>query len=56
MPSFQRMTLSGENLQLDRIAQYYSDIEASVRSYFSSENVRSRERFVGYSKYEVEEV
>ncbi len=54
MPRSRRIGFSGEHLQLARIAQYYSDIEASVRSYFSSENMRSRERFVGYSKYEVD--
>lgn len=54
MPSPQRVTFSGEHLELARIAQYYNDIEASVRSYFSLKGSSSIARFAGYSRYEVE--
>ncbi|MXW77780.1 MAG: hypothetical protein F4Z57_02090 [Gemmatimonadetes bacterium] len=54
MPSARRVTFSGEHLPLVQIAQYYSDIEASVRNYFSFENQRLGERFVGYTPLEIE--
>ena len=55
MPSSRRTTFSGEHLQLAQIAQYYSDIEASVRNYFSFDNLRLSERFIGYTPQEVEQ-
>ena len=54
MPSARRVTFSGEHLPLVEIAQYYSDIEASVRNYFSFGNLKSGERFVGYTPLEIE--
>ena len=54
MPSSRRVTFSGEHLQLARIAQYYNDVEAPVRSYFSPEFIHLKKRFVGYSENEAE--
>ena len=54
MPSARRVTFSGEHLPLVQIAQYYSDIEASVKNYFSFDNRRLGERFVGYTSLEME--
>ncbi len=54
MPRARRVTFSGEHLPLVQIAQYYSDIEASVRSYFSFDNLRSDDRFIGYTPLEIE--
>ena len=54
MPSARRVTFSGEHLLLVEIAQHYSDIEASVRNYFSSDNLQSVERFVDYTPLEIE--
>ena len=54
MPSARRVTFSGEHLPLVQIAQYYNDVEASVRNYFSFENQPSGERFVGYTPLEIE--
>ena len=54
MPSAPRVTFSGEHLPLVQIAQYYSDIEASVKNYFSFENLQIGERFVGYTQLEIE--
>ena len=54
MPSARRVTFSGEHLSLVEIAQYYNDIEASVRNYFSFDNLHSDDRFVGYTPLEME--
>ena len=54
MPNVRRITFSGQHLPLAQIAQYYSDIEASVRNYFSSINPRFDERFTGYTQQEIE--
>ena len=54
MPSARRVTFSGEHLPLVEIAQHYSDIEASVRNYFSFDNLQSDERFVDYTPPEIE--
>ena len=54
MPSARRVTFSGEHLPLVEIAQYYSDIEASVRDYFSFDNLQSGGRFAGYTPLEIE--
>lgn len=50
MPDVQRITFSGQHLQLAQIAQYYNDIEASVRNYFSLSNPQ---RFAGYTLQEI---
>ena len=49
MPNGRRITFSGEHLQLAQINRYYSDVEASVRNYFSVRNARLTDRFVGYT-------
>lgn len=54
MPNARRITFSGEHLQLAQINRYYSDVEASVRTYFSVRNARLTERFVGYTPQELE--
>ena len=54
MPSSRRVTFSGEHLPLVQIAQYYSDIETSVRNYFSVDSLQAGERFVGYTQLEIE--
>lgn len=54
MPRVRRVTFSGEHLPLVEIAQHYSDIEASVRNYFSFDNLQSGERFVDYTPPEIE--
>ncbi len=54
MPSARRVTFSGEHLPLVQIAQYYSDIEASVRNHFSFDNRHSDDRFIGYTPLEIE--
>ena len=54
MPSARRVTFSGEHLPLVEIAQYYSDIEAAVRKYFSFNSLHLVERFVGYTPLEIE--
>ena len=54
MPSARRVTFSGEHLSLVEIAQYYNDIEASLRSYFSFNNSHLDDRFVGYTPLEME--
>ena len=54
MPNVRRITFSGQHLPLAQIAQYYSDIEASVRNFFSSINPRFDERFTGYTQQEIE--
>ena len=54
MPSARRVTFSGEHLPLVQIAQYYSDIEASVRNYFSFDNLHLDDRFIGYTPLEIE--
>ena len=54
MPNARRITCSGEHLQLAQINRYYSDVEASVRTYFSVRNARLTERFVGYTPQELE--
>lgn len=54
MPDVRRITFSGQHLQLAQISQYYSDIEASVRNYFSLFNPRLGERFAGYTPQEME--
>lgn len=51
MPNVRRITFSGQHLQIAQIAQYYSDIEASVRNYFSFPNPQ---RFAGYTPQEIE--
>ena len=50
MPNVRRITFSGQHLQIVQIAQYYSDIEASVRNYFSFPNPQ---RFAGYTPQEI---
>ena len=50
MPNVRRITFSGQHLPLAQIAQYYSDIEASVRNYFSFPNPQ---RFAGYTPQEM---
>ena len=54
MPRVRRVTFSGEHRPLVEIAQHYSDIEASVRNYFSYDNLQSGERFVDYTRPEIE--
>ena len=54
MPRARRVTFSGEHLPLVQIAQYYSDIEASVRNYFSFDNLHLDDRFIGYTPLEIE--
>ena len=54
MPSARRITFSGEHLSLVEIVQYYSDIEASVKNYFSFSNSYLGDRFVGYTPLEME--
>ena len=54
MPSARRVSFSGEHLPLVEIAQYYSDIEASVRNYFSFNNLYLENRFVGYTPLDIE--
>ena len=51
MPDVQRIRFSGQHLQIAQIARYYSDIEASVRNYFSFPNPQ---RFAGYTPQEME--
>lgn len=54
MPSARRVTFSGEHLPLVEIARYYSDIEASVRNYFSFNNLDLDNRFVDYTPLDIE--
>ena len=54
MPSARRITFSGEHLSLVEIVQYYSDIEVSVKNYFSFNNSYLGDRFVGYTPLEIE--
>ena len=54
MLSVRRITFSGEHLRLVRIAQYYNDIEASVRRYFSFNNLHPDDRFADYTPAEIE--
>ena len=54
MPSARRVTFSGEHLPLVEIVQHYSDIEVSVRNYFSADNIHSGDRFVDYTPLEIE--
>ena len=45
--------LSGQHLELDRIARQHRDVEAAVRDYFSASNPRSTRRFIGYTEEEI---
>ena len=45
--------LSGQHLELDRIARQYRDVEAAVKDYFSASNPRSADRFLGYTEEEI---
>ncbi len=48
-----RVSFSGENLDLSEINQYYEDIAASIRNYFSPINPRYEIRFFGYTPDEI---
>lgn len=42
--------LSGQHLELDRIAWQHRDVEAAVKDYFSASNPRLAKRFLGYTE------
>ncbi len=54
MPSFARVTFSGEHLDLIDICRTYNDIDASVRSYFLPAENTPSSRFAGYQFAELE--
>ena len=49
-----RVSFSKQNLELEEINRHHTDIEESVRSYFSWGNAGAISRFVGYTREEVE--
>ncbi len=48
-----RVSLSGENLGLDEIANHHMDVNDSLRNYFSVASPSYRQRFAGYAHQEV---
>lgn len=48
-----RVSLSGENLGLDEIANHHADVSDSLRNYFSVASPRYGQRFAGYAHREV---
>ncbi|MGI9250512.1 MAG: hypothetical protein ACR2PR_04880 [Pseudohongiellaceae bacterium] len=54
MAKHSEVSLSGQNLGLDEINQYYREIEASVRLYFSPSNPRAKKLFVGMTNDDVD--
>lgn len=55
MASPPRVSFSGEHLAMPAISQHHSDIEASVKDYFSLQNPRSEPRFSGHTPDEIRE-
>ena len=49
-----RISFSGQNLELQTIDQYHKDFESSLRMYFSWENAVTQPRFFGYTMEELE--
>ncbi len=54
MAKHKRVSFSEQNLVLDEIDQYYRNIEASTRFYFSLSNPNADELFAGRAKTEIE--
>lgn len=54
MAKHKRVSFSEQNLVLDEIDQYYRNIEASTRFYFSLSNPNADELFAGRTKTEIE--
>lgn len=54
MAKHKRVSFSEQNLVLDEIDQYYRNIEASTRFYFSLSNPDADEIFAGMTKMEIE--
>lgn len=54
MAKHKRVSFSEKNLVLDEIDQYYRNIEASTRFYFSLSNPDANKIFIGMTKMEIE--
>ena len=50
-----KVSFSGDNLSLLRIADYYDDSEKALRFFFSPNNPEYNSRFNGYTRDEIEE-
>ena len=50
-----KVSFSGDNLSLFRIADYYDDTEKALRFFFSPNNPEYNSRFNGYTRDEIEE-
>jgi hypothetical protein len=48
-----RVPLSGENLELDEIANHHADVINSLRNYFSAASPHYLQRFAGYAPREI---
>ena len=53
MAKRKRVGFSRQHLELDEIGRHHLDVEASIRSYFDSGNIRSAARFAGYTLEEI---
>lgn len=49
-----RVSFSGEQLELEQIAQHHADMEAAVDNFFSVGNPAGERRFAGYTQEDVE--
>lgn len=54
MAKYKRVSFSDQNLFLDKIDQYYRDIEESTRLYFSLSNPNAETLFAGMTIMEIE--
>lgn len=49
-----RVSFSGEQLELEQIAQHHADMEAAVSNFFSIGNPAGARRFAGYTQEDME--
>lgn len=53
MPKYKKVSFSDNNAKIDEILQQYHDSSLAIRSYFSLENPKAYELFVGLSELEL---